>query len=370
MIDPKYILFSLNKMGIRNFFGVPDSNLKYFLNLLDKKKKNNFVCVNEGSAVSMAIGHYLSTRKISAVYLQNSGLSNALNPLLSIAHPKVYSIPMLLIIGWRGSPESADEPQHLVKGKITLALLKLAGIKTLIINKNTDIKKITDIVKFSNSKKVPVAILIKNNTLLKTKNKKNLLTKDLKKLDVCRNDVIYELCSQLKKKTYIISNTGYASRELNEVLKSKNKNFIKPFYMVGGMGHTSMVALATAINKKKNNIICLDGDGSLIMHLGSLISSGYMCLNNFKHILVNNFQHESVGGQTTNTKNISFEKFAKYSGYKKILICSKKKDLKNKINITINSNKATFLEVKAYTNTSKNLGRPKNFIRIKKEFMK
>lgn len=368
MIDPNKIVLLLRKLGITNFFGVPDSNLKYFINLLDKNKKEHFVCTNEGAAVSMAIGSYLSTKKISAVYLQNSGLSNALNPLLSIAHSKVYSIPLLLIIGWRGSPGSDDEPQHLVKGKITPALLKLAGIKTCILNTENDFKKLRSIIKFSKNKKVPVAILIRNNNLLKTKNQ-NSLSKNLKKLDICRKDIINELCDQLKKKTYIVSNTGYASRELSETLKIKKKKNVKPFYMIGGMGHTAMVALSNAINKKMNDTICLDGDGSLIMHLGSLVSSGNIGLKNFKHILVNNFQHDSVGGQASNVEKVTFTKLAKYCGYKKILICSKKKDLKKKIELLINSKSLTFLEIRAYTNTFKNLSRPKNFFKIKKEFM-
>ena len=368
MIDPKKLLILLNKLGIKNFFGVPDSNLKYFINLLDKNKKKHFVCANEGAAVSMAVGHYLSAKKISGVYLQNSGLSNALNPLLSIAHSKVYSIPLLLIVGWRGSPRSKDEPQHLVKGKITPALLKLAGIKTLILNTESDFKKLRSIVKFSNNKKVPVAVLIRNDNLLKTKSKKNLL-KNLKELDICRNDIINELCNQLKKKTYIVSNTGYASRELSDILRFKKKKYIKPFYMIGGMGHTAMVALSNAMNRKMNDTVCLDGDGSLIMHLGSLVSSGNIGLKNFKHILVNNYQHESVGGQTSNVENVTFTKLAKYCGYKKIIICSRKKDLKKKIKSLINSNKLTFLEIRTYTNTSKSLSRPKNFFKIKKEFM-
>ena len=82
---------------IRFFSGVPDSNLKFFINLLSKKNISHHICVNEGSAVAMGIGYHLATKKIAGVYMQNSGLSNAMNPLLSIAHNKVYSIPLILI---------------------------------------------------------------------------------------------------------------------------------------------------------------------------------------------------------------------------------------------------------------------------------
>lgn len=362
-------LFSFLSKKIKFITGVPDSNLKYLINLFSSKKIKHYICTNEGSAVAMGAGYFLRSKKIPAVYMQNSGLSNALNPLLSICHSEVYSIPMLLIIGWRGSPGSKDEPQHLVKGLITRDLLKLAGIKSLILKKDVDINKISELLKYSKKKNKPVAILIKNNSLSKTisstKNNK------INKADgLTRSQVIRELCFQIKSKTYLVSNTGYASRELDKTLKEINNKHIKPFYMIGGMGHTSMLALSNALNKNKYNTICLDGDGSIIMHLGSLISVGNMKLRNFKHIVLNNNQHESVGGQTTNLENISLLNFAKNSGYKTLLSCQNKKQLKVSIQKFLDSRQLTFLDVKTIPFVSKDLGRPKNFIRIKKEFMK
>ena len=125
MINPKKIisLFKINKTDF--FTGVPDSVLKELTILLEKKsKKNHIIAANEGAAVSIGIGNYLATKKVPAIYMQNSGLSNALNPLISIAHQRVYSIPLILIIGWRGSPKIKDEPQHKLKGEITKKILK------------------------------------------------------------------------------------------------------------------------------------------------------------------------------------------------------------------------------------------------------
>ena len=102
----------LKKNGTTFFTGVPDSVLKELsIYLQSKNKKDHIIASNEGAAVSLGIGNYLSTKKIPCIYMQNSGLSNALNPLISIAHKKVYSIPLILIIGWRGSPRFKDEPQ-------------------------------------------------------------------------------------------------------------------------------------------------------------------------------------------------------------------------------------------------------------------
>ena len=120
MIFSEDLFKTLKKNKIDFFSGVPDSILKSFLNTIENLPKNkNLITVNEGSAISFGIGYYLSKSKIPCVYFQNSGLSNAMNPLISIANKKVYSIPMVLLIGWRGSPNKQDEPQHIAKGRIT-----------------------------------------------------------------------------------------------------------------------------------------------------------------------------------------------------------------------------------------------------------
>ena len=174
MIKVKSLIDLLKKNKSDFFSGVPDSVLKELSSSL-QNIKNHIIATNEGSAVSIAIGQYLSTKKIPVVYMQNSGLSNALNPLISIAHKKVYSIPLILIIGWRGSPRVKDEPQHNVKGKITEQLLKLLNIKYTIIRSNLDLKKFDKQIKFAKKNKTIVACLIEQGTLEK---KKNLVKKD------------------------------------------------------------------------------------------------------------------------------------------------------------------------------------------------
>ena len=140
MIDPKKFIKFLKKNQINFFSGVPDSLLKPFLKELSfLPEKNNIIAVNEGSAVSIGAGYYLATKKLPCIYMQNSGLGNAINPLASLAHEKVYSIPMILIIGWRGGPNYNDEAQHLVKGKLTLKLLKLLKIKYFILKKKQNL---------------------------------------------------------------------------------------------------------------------------------------------------------------------------------------------------------------------------------------
>ncbi len=297
--------------------------------------------------------------------MQNSGLSNALNPLISIANKSVYSIPLILIIGWRGSPKMNDEPQHNVKGKITRNILKLLEIKYTIIKSNVDLNKFNKQIKVAKKNKSIVACLIEQNTLRKSK--KIIKKKDYYKLD--KEFFLKTLLEILDKKTKIISSTGYNSRELMYLRnKYKYKNS-KDFYMVGGMGHTSSVALGYSLSSK-NKTICIDGDGSFLMHMGSIKTAGTFANKNFKYILLNNNSHDSVGGQSTFANNINFEKFSKSLGFKNFYCVKNYKNLKKNIKKFLSTNNLSFLEVKVSNSKTKNLPRPKDLIKIKNQFMK
>ena len=360
-------LVALLKKNKSDFFtGVPDSVLKELSSSLQtKNKKNHIIATSEGSAVSLGVGHYLSTKKIPTVYMQNSGLSNALNPLISIAHKKVYSIPLILIIGWRGSPRVKDEPQHNVKGKVTKQILKLLNIKYTILRSDSDINKFDKQIKLAKKNKSIVACLIEQGTLVNNKSTKK--NKDFYNLD--KEFFLKTLLECLPKKTKIISSTGYNSRELMYLRdKYKLKNS-KDFYMVGGMGHTSSVALGYSLFTK-NKTVCIDGDGSLLMHLGSIKTAGTFANKNFKYILLNNNTHDSVGGQSTYANDVDFEKLSKSLGFKKFYSIKNKKDLKNNVKRFLSENNLTFLETKVANNKIKKLPRPANLIKIKNQFMK
>ena len=182
-----------------------------------------------------------------------------------------------------GSPKSKDEPQHKVKGRITRNILKLLNIKYTILRKNSDLKKFSKQIKVSKKNNTIVACLIEQGTFHKEKtNKKEKTTYNLDKEFFLKN-----LLNIIKSKTKIISSTGYNSREL---IYLKNEHMIKKsndFYMVGGMGHTTSVALGYSLSTKKK-VVCIDGDGSLLMHLGSLKTTGTFAKKNFKYILLNN----------------------------------------------------------------------------------
>ncbi len=326
MIKIGSLIQTLKKNKSEFFTGVPDSVLEELSIFLKKKnKKKHIIATNEGSAVSIGIGYYLSTRKIPCVYMQNSGLSNALNPLISIAHQKVYSIPLILIIGWRGSPNIKDEPQHEVKGKITQQILKLLDIKYTIIRKRNDLKKFDKQIKKAKKNKSIVACLIEKGTLTTSNNK---VKKD--SYHKISKEIFFKtLLEIIGTETKIISSTGYNSRELMYVREKYQIKKNNDFYMVGGMGHTSSTALGYSLASNKKTI-CLDGDGSFLMHLGSIKTIGTFGNNNLKYILLNNNMHDSVGGQSTYTNDIDLNKFSKSLGFKNFYSIKNSQNLKKK----------------------------------------
>ena len=367
MILVENLLNTLKKNKINFFTGVPDSILKIFCNFVEKlPKKKHISATNEGSAVSLGIGYYLSTKNIPCIYFQNSGLSNAINPLISIAGKEVYSIPLLLMIGWRGSPKSKDEPQHMAKGRITPKLLKLLKIEYCILRNPNDLNKLKKLINRSKKHKKIIACLIEKN-ILKSRNNQKIIKN--KKNNLFKKDFIEELLKYIPKNSKIVSTTGYTSRELMQIRKEKKLKKGKDFYMVGGMGHSSMVSLGYSLQTNQT-VFCLDGDGSILMHLGSLRTIGFNNDKKVKHVLFNNNSHESVGGQKTNAGSINFKYLVKSVGYKNYLKINKKSEIKNNIKKFIKCKGPSFLEVKIDNGTLNNLSRPKNLDNIKQKFMK
>tara|TARA_Y100000590_G_C15703605_1_gene1007719 strand:- start:1064 stop:1828 length:765 start_codon:yes stop_codon:yes gene_type:complete len=250
MIEAEKIIKILKKNKINFYTGVPDSILKNLSNIISSFGDNkHIVATNEGSAVSLGVGYYLSSKKIPAIYLQNSGLGNIVNPIVSIAHEKVYSIPMLLLIGWRGSPKVADEVQHRIQGAITEKMLKLLDIKYAIVKEKKYEKQITELINFSKKKKKPVAILFKKNDVV-LHNSRFQIRQNINKNYFTRPQFLKALATN-SKGFKIVSTTGYTSREQYQIKKNQKISTKNDFYMVGGMGHASMVAFGFSFFSKK-----------------------------------------------------------------------------------------------------------------------
>ena len=358
MIDPNLFIEFLIEKGINFYSGVPDSLLKELSFCFDEKidSKNHKITANEGSAIALAAGHYLATGKTPLVYFQNSGLGNAINPLLSLCDSTVYKIPMIILIGWRGEPGIIDEPQHIKQGAIQEKLLNTLEIPYEIIdNELKNYTLISNLISKSKNEVRPVALLVKKNTFSKFKTKK--VTSDTSELMI-REKVLEQILNSEIKNEIFITTTGKTSREFYELRKNNSEVVNKDFLTIGSMGHCSQIALGISLFNK-NDVYCIDGDGSVIMHMGSLAINGTSNSKNFKHIILNNGSHESVGGQPTVGKKINFSKIAKNCGYKKVKKISTYTELKNSIK-WLNSNEGPLLlEILIKNGSRENLGRPK-----------
>jgi len=356
---------------IDSFYGVPDSLLKDFCAYISEgvRSAKNIITANEGSAIAMAAGYNLATGKIPLVYMQNSGLGNTINPLISLVDEEVYSIPMLLLIGWRGEPGIKDEPQHVKQGKVTLGLLETLGIEYEILPDNLDEAKVS-VSKarlFIKNNSKPFAFVVKKNTFEKYGKKNEALTE----LSLSREDALQMILRKISHEDILVSTTGKLSRELYEFREDNNMSHASDFLTVGSMGHASSIALGIAREKENRNVFCLDGDGAMLMHMGALSGNGTSDAKNFKHVLFNNGVHESVGSQKTAGFLVDFPLIAKSCGYKNVFSVKSKEELENKLSSFLESEGPSFLEIKINSDSRTDLGRPKTTpLENKNEFIR
>ena len=313
MVDTVKFYDYLVNNGLDFFTGVPDSLLKELCSCIKDKSdaKHNIIAANEGNAVGLAAGYHLSTNKLGVVYMQNSGEGNAVNPLLSLADPKVYSIPMLLIIGWRGEPGIHDEPQHIKQGEVTLKILEAMDIDYRILSDGFE-KELEYLISAAKTDNKPVALVIKKGTFSKyiPSNKEKRVMGEL-----LREEALNVILNNIGDDP-VVSTTGKESREIFEIREKNNQDHSHDFLTVGSMGHTSSIALGVSIGTEKN-VWCLDGDGSFIMHMGGLAIAGQSAGSNFKYIINNNAAHESVGGQPTVSDKIDIKSILVACGFSK-----------------------------------------------------
>ena len=368
MINVEYFVKYLKEIGIDFFCGVPDSQLSSFCDYIEENE-NNIIAANEGNAVAIATGYQLTTSNYPLVYLQNSGLGNIVNPITSLTHSKVYSIPIVYIIGWRGQPGVHDEPQHKKQGEITLELLEILDIKYTVINKDSTLDILKNTIENEFLKELKegnsVAIIVSKGAFEDYKIKKtndNILT---------REKAIQTVTDYLNEEDMIVSTTGKSSRELFEYRETKNQGHGNDFLTVGSMGHSSSIALGIALNNPNKNIFCFDGDGAVLMHMGSIALIGSKSPKNLYHIMFNNSAHESVGGLPTIMSDIDIDNLVLSCGYKKALHASNINELHDVLPQFIQSEGPIFLNIDVNIESRKDLGRPTTTpIENKNDFMK
>ena len=345
--------------GFDFFVGVPDSQLRplcyWLMSTYGVDPKHHIVAANEGNCVAIAAGYHLATGKTPVVYMQNSGEGNVVNPVASLLDDKVYGIPCVFIIGWRGEPEVHDEPQHVFQGEITLKLLETLGIEYYVIDKDTKAESVKEQLKkwkplLESGKQV--AFVVKKGALEYDAQIKYANAYALNREEVIRRVV------KISKEAPIVSTTGKASRELFEIREANGQDHRYDFLTVGSMGHSSSIALGVAINQPQKKIWCIDGDGAVLMHMGAMAVIGTVCPNNFVHIIINNEAHETVGGMPTVAGKIDLNAVARACGYKSVCSVNTYDDLENELEKAAAANVLSLIEVKCGLGARTNLGRP------------
>ena len=370
MIRPQFFIETLKDNGVDFFAGVPDSLLKnicaYITDTLPREQ--NIIAANEGGAIGIAAGYHLATGKIACVYMQNSGEGNIVNPLVSLTDKEVYNIPVLLLIGWRGRPGEHDEPQHVKQGKITTGILNTLGIDYTILNKDESKAKvqIENAVKQMTKTNEVYALVIQKDTF----ETYTLDSPANSVLTLCREEAIKAVASYMGEKDVVVSTTGMISRELFEHRTAVGEDHERDFLTVGSMGHASQIALGISLEKSDRKVWCFDGDGAIIMHMGSMAITASLAPRNYIHVVFNNGAHDSVGGQPTVGLDIDLCAVAKSVGYRQAWSVSTVEELQSVLDKITIIEGPVFIQVCVRKGNRKDLGRPtKTPIQNKKAFM-
>ena len=348
----------INCLGSEFYTGVPDSQLKELCNYLIACKgigTDHIIAANEGNCTALAAGYYLATGKTPIVYLQNSGIGNIINPVASLLNDKVYAIPCIFIVGWRGEPGVKDEPQHIFQGEVTIKLLEDMDIKTCIIDKDTCKEDIVNAMQ-------EFHVLLEEGKSVAFVVRKGALSSEAKveytnAYSVSREEIIEHIVKAAGE-DIVVSTTGKASRELFEIRERNGQGHEHDFLTVGSMGHSSSIALGIALNKPEQKVWCIDGDGAALMHMGAMAVVGTNNPKNMIHIVLNNEAHETVGGMPTVAGKIDLCKIAQGCGYPVVKSVADMDELDEILRQIREKDQLAFIEIKCGIGARKDLGRP------------
>ena len=356
MLDQKKVFEVLGEHGVTYFTGVPDSYLNGFCNYaLANCGDRNVITANEGNAVALAAGHYLATKEISLVYMQNSGEGNAVNPLASLADKDVYAIPMLLLIGWRGQGNSEpNHPQHWRQGEITTSLLDILHIPYTVLE--------DDEAKFAETVEKAVNYCREERGIYAFVAPKGVMADPDKPNNVddaypmSREEAIEVILDHMPENTIYSATTGRATRELFFLREKRNETKAHDFLNVGSMGHASSVALGIALSKQDRKVVALDGDSAAIMHMGAMTMASKVNAPNFMHVVLNNGAHESVGGQPSAGHLLDWTKIAEACGYQTVgHPVTTKEELIEAINTLKKTDRAGFIDCRIHKGLARKL---------------
>ena len=312
----------VNMLNVDFYTGVPDSLLKplcnYLMDAYGIDSKHHMIAANEGNCTAIAAGYHLATGKVPAVYMQNSGEGNVINPLASLLNDKVYAIPMIFIVGWRGEPGVHDEPQHIYQGEVTVKLLEDMDVAAYVVTKETTEEELD-----------------------------------------AQMQVFRSLLAKGKDVAFVVKKGALSFEKNVEYSNKKNGQSHKyDFLTVGSMGHTSSIALGVALQKPQQKIWCIDGDGAMLMHMGAMAVIGANKPSNLVHIVINNGAHETVGGLPTVASEINLVKMAEACGYPYAVRVSEFEQLDKELQAAKERRELTLIEVECAIGAREDLGRP------------
>lgn len=349
----------LQILGGEFYTGVPDSLLRplcdYLMNTYGTDPRHHVVAANEGNCAALAAGYHLATGKVPVVYLQNSGQGNLVNPAASLLHEKVYAIPMLFIIGWRGEPGGHDEPQHIYQGEITLRLLEDLGIAAFVLDRDTGeeaVRRAMEDFRQELAAGRDAAFVIRKGALTYGG------TADYRGLGTLRREEAIAHVLRFSGEDPIVSTTGKASRELFELREGLGQDHRRDFLTVGSMGHSSSIALGIALQRPETRVWCLDGDGALLMHMGAMAVIGASRPRNLIHVVLNNAAHETVGGMPTAAGTMDLPAVARACGYPTAVSVETLEDLDRALAAAREGGRLCLIEVRCALGARPELGRP------------
>lgn len=374
MIAPAEFVDALERLDVRLATGVPDSLLKEACAALTARlpPERHVIAANEGSAIGLAIGHYLATGRPALVYMQNAGLGNAVNPLASLADPQVYGVPMVLMIGWRGEilPDGRqlrDEPQHVKQGQITLAQLDVLGIPHRVADAQTAAVEplLRELVELALARSQPTALVVRKNAFAPHGGGEPAAADG----GLAREAAIQAVAAALPADVPVVATTGMASRELFEWRAATGAGHARDFLTVGGMGHAVQIAAGIAMARPGRRVVCLDGDGAALMHLGGWTTAADCA--NLLHVVLNNGAHDSVGGQPTKGRVLDFARLAAACGYARTFRAATPEEIAGALRTLLAGTGSALLEIKCRRGARPNLGRPTQTpVQTKLDFMR
>jgi len=330
-LDPQLLFDALRGAGIQGFAGVPCSILNHLTLEAEDSRDVDYVAASvEGEAVSSAAGSWLAGG-LGAAMMQNSGLGNAVNPLASLCIP--YEIPVLMIVSWRGEPGKKDAVHHYPMGEATPGLLELLGIPVTVLREDSDLGKVVaDAVAYMQKERKPAALIVPRGLFASgakatggrpapvlAGGERAASGPEVVRFGggalPTRSEVLGAYLTRFPEEV-AVSTTGYMSREV-----ASHGLVDRHFPMQGSMGFAPAIALGITRELADKPVFVLDGDGALIMRLGSLATIGELAPSKLVHLVIDNGTYASTGGQLTASPHVDFAAAALACSYAAAATC-------------------------------------------------